>query len=450
MKLGRLIINLGTIVTLTAVLLVYAAVQWIGGAFLEDRYELTVPLAQTGGLFTNQEVTVLGSGVGKVKEQVLTEQGVEIVLDIRGTEVVPRHALVQVLRRSALGEQALNFIPVPPDWSPPDELIVSEVDVADGWEPAERGQRIEPKATKYPTEIPALLDTAVELLEAIDHDDLGIVIHELSEAVGGRAQLLKDLNRKSLDLNTTLVEGIPEFRRLIDSSEIILEELNEHRRSLATTFTHLADVSDLLADKRPQLERLIDTSGDALREGTAFVENTRANQHCLMLDFAELNRFIGQEDNLNDLSRGLEQAHWFYQDGFNIITQYDPFRPGIAWQRINFLMFEHAGGQPYTPHRPTPQTKPGAACESPWGLGINAARQADHQPPDETAPPIDFAPLAEGPSGSESGRVSGGPDTARAPRGEDRGTTPATGGGLAGLVVPIALAGAWLSRRRRS
>lgn len=446
MKVWRLVVNLGTIVTLTAVLVVYAAVQWVGGAFFEDRYELTVPLAKTGGLFTNQEVTVLGYGVGQIKDQTLTNEGVELLLDIKGDRVVPRHAVVQVLRRSALGEQALNFIPVPPDFEAPEEFIVDDIDPAEGWEAAERGQRIDPIATTFPTEIPPLLDTAVDLLNAIDTDELATVIHELSVAVGGRAELLKELNRDSLDLNRTLVEGIPEFRRLLDSSEVILDELNEHRESLAGAFPHLADVSDLLARKRPALERLIDTSSAALREGTAFVENTRANQHCLMIDFAELNRLIAQEENLNDLSRGLRQAHFFYQDGFNVITQYDPFRPGIAWQRINFLIFEHAGGQPYVPHRPTPQTKPGAACESPWGLGVNAVRQADHQPPDETAPPIDFAPLAEGEPGSEGGRVSEG---APAPRGQDRGTTPATGGGLAALVVPLAIAGAWLSRRRR-
>lgn len=446
MKVWRLVVNLGTIVTLAAVLVVYAAVQWVGGAFFEDRYELTVPIAKTGGLFLNQEVTVLGYGVGQIKDQTLTDEGVELLLDIKGDRVVPRHAVVQVLRRSALGEQALNFIPVPPDFDPPEVLIASAIEAAEGWQAAERGQRIDPVATTFPTEIPPLLDKAVDLLNAIDTDELATVIHELSVAVGGRAELLKELNRDSLDLNTTLVEGIPEFRRLLDSSEIILDELNEHRESLAGTFPPLADVSDLLARKRPALERLIDTSSDALREGTAFIENTRANQHCLMLDFTELNRMIAQEENLNDLSRGLRQAHFFYQDGFDVITQFDPFRPGVAWQRINFLIFEHAGGQPYVPHRPTPQTKPGAACESPWGLGVNAVRQPDHQPPDETAPPIDFAPLAEGPSGSDGGTVS---EPAPVPRGEDRGTTPATGGGFAAIVVPLALGAAWLSRRRR-
>ncbi|MBW3562555.1 MAG: hypothetical protein KY437_08670 [Actinobacteria bacterium] len=446
MKVWRLVVNLGTIVTLAAVLVVYAAVQWVGGAFFEDRYELTVPIAKTGGLFLNQEVTVLGYGVGQIKDHTLTDEGVELLLDIKGDRVVPRHAVVQVLRRSALGEQALNFIPVPPDFDPPEVLIASEIETAEGWQAAERGQRIDPVATTFPTEIPPLLDEAVDLLNAIDTDELATVIHELSVAVGGRAELLKELNRDSLDLNTTLVEGIPEFRRLLDSSEIILDELNEHREALAGTFPPLADVSDLLARKRPALERLIDTSSDALREGTAFIENTRANQHCLMLDFTELNRMIAQEENLNDLSRGLRQARFFYQDGFDVITQFDPFRPGVAWQRINFLIFEHAGGQPYAPHRPTPQTKPGAACESPWGLGVNAVRQPDHQPPDETAPPIDFAPLAEGPSGSDGGTVSG---PAPAPRGEDRGTTPATGGGFAAIVVPLALGAAWLSRRRR-
>ena len=91
MKVWRLVVNLGTVVTLTAVLVVYAAVQWVGGAFFEDRYELTVPIAKTGGLFLNQEVTVLGYGVGQIKDQTLTNEGVELLLDIKGDRVMPRH-----------------------------------------------------------------------------------------------------------------------------------------------------------------------------------------------------------------------------------------------------------------------------------------------------------------------------------------------------------------------
>jgi virulence factor Mce-like protein len=454
---GRLFTNLGTIVVLTLALLAYATVQWVGGAFLEDRYELTVPLPRTGGLFVNQEVTVLGHGVGVIKDQRLTDDGVEIVLDIRGDDVVPETAVVQVLRRSAIGEQALNFIPVGPDYRPPEgELVASDIPPAHDWEAAERGATIQPVATSFPTEVPEVLRRAITLFEAVDPGDLDTVVHELAVAFAGREDLLKELSRDTLDLNRTLVSGIPEFQRLIDSSGPLLEELNEHREALAAAFPPLADVSDLLAAKRPTLEEIIDAGTPLLRQGDALIANTRANQHCIFADFAALNRLIAEPENLHDLSRGLRMHRAFYQRGFDVFTQFDPFRPGLAWQRIHLLIFQEAGGQPNVPHRPTPATRPGAACRSPFGVGVDAVRQADHQPADPTAPPIDFAPLVEG--GQAPNSVGGSPvdlagraDDRRGQRGGATagGPLPATGGGVAGLVAPLALAAAWVLGRRR-
>lgn len=441
----RVAINLTLLAIATMALLVYAALQWVGGAVIEDRYRLTVPLAHTGGLFLNQEVTVLGHGVGQIAEIRLTDAGVDVELDIRGGEAVPANAVAQILRRSPIGEQAINLIPVTPTWEPPDgPLIPARIQTAERWEAAERGARVEPKATSFPTEVPQLLRTASRLLNRIDRDDLGVLVHELATAVGGRSQLLKELNRATLDLNTTLVSGIPDFERLIESSGPLLDELNEHRQALAGIFPDFADLSETLAANRPELETIIDRGTVALREGEAFIRSTRADQACLMEDFTALNGRLARPDNLHNMSRLLELATNFYL-GFDVITQYDPYRPNVEWQRINLLMFEPFGGQDYIPDRPTPQTKPGAACVSPWGVGVDAVRQPDHQPPDPTAPPIDFAPLVEG----------GGESPAAAPAGSGSGAggavrpLPATGGGVS-LAAPLALLGAWLGHRARS
>ncbi|HEX2027170.1 MAG TPA: MlaD family protein [Nitriliruptorales bacterium] len=449
-SLGRLSTNLATIVALTLLLVAYAVVQWVGGALFEDRYEITVPLDRTGGLFTGQEVTVLGHGVGIVEQLTLTDRGVEAVLEIRDKEHVPQHTLVHITRRSAVGEQALDLVPVPADWRPPPgDLVPSDVDAVAGWLPAQRDSRVEPKAVVYPTEVPEVLANAVALFESIDERDLGTLVHELASAIGGRAELLKELNRDSLDLNTTLVEGIPQLQRLLDTSGPLLDTLNEHRQALASTFPDLADVSETLAANRPTLERLLDDGPSALREAESLIVDTRANQHCLISDVTQLNAMLSQPENLHDLARGLDTAHWFYQDGFDVITQHDPLRPGVQWQRMNVLLFEAFGGQDYIPDRPTPPTKPGAACSSPWGVGVDAVRQRDHQPPDPTAPSIDFAPLAErgGVTEQSVGSLPGDATTA-GPGGRTERTLPATGGGAA-AVAPLALAVAWALRRRR-
>lgn len=413
----KLLVNLVTIAVLTVALVGFAIANWLGGGVVQRAYTVTVPLAESGGLFPRQETTVLGNGVGTIADIRLTDTGVDVVLSVRGDEVVPEHAVVHILRRSTIGEQTLDFIPVAPDYRPEgEELDPTRIPVADGWTAARKGSVVEPKATVFPIPVPEFLNTTVNLLGEIPTEDLGTTIRELALGVGGRGELLRRLNRASFELNTTLVDGIPEFRRLIDSSEVILDELNDHREALAGMFPPLADVSDLLAEKRPVTERLVTGSGTTLlEEANTLVTNTRANQHCLIDDFTTVNSMIAEPENLRDLSRGLDKANFFFQDGFDIITQYDPFRKNIAWQRINLLLFEEAGGQPYEPHRPTPQTKPGAACESPFGVGVNAVRQPDHQPPDPTAPPIDFAPLVHDGDGSE-GRGS----TQGAPGAEDR------------------------------
>ncbi len=110
------------------------------------------------------------------------------------------------------------------------------------------------------------------------------------------------------------------------------------------------------------------------------------------------------------------------------------------------MIFESQTGTAYGERRPTPATKPGAACESPFGLGVNAVRQDDHQPPDPTSPGIDWAPLVEGAGGD----VSGSDSQRRGAAASRDEPLPATGAGAgAGLIATFLVgAAAWLRSRR--
>lgn len=149
----------------------------------------------------------------------------DILLRIDGDEAVPERAVVQVLRRSPIGEQAIDLIPVAPDWTPGGEtssdrgIIPTRVPVHADWDAAEPGTTIEPVAAILPSSVPALLDSARELLAAVPGEDLATVIRELAAAFGGRVDTLQQLNRDAAELGDTLIGGIPEFERLITRAD---------------------------------------------------------------------------------------------------------------------------------------------------------------------------------------------------------------------------------------
>lgn len=425
---ARISANLVWLVLFTLGVLAGAFLSFASGVLFDDSYNVSIPLPEAGGVLPGQEVTVMGRSVGLVEGVDITQDGVIVTLSIDGDQVVPANGRVQVLRRSPIGEQAVDFRPPGPNWAA-----------------AEPGATIQPDEIKVPAKVPFLLEETRDLFAAVDLDDVTTVVHELALMLDGRADRLKQLNRDSLDLGETLVEGIPEFQRLIDSSEPVLETLRDHRQALAEGFTNAAELTEILIEQRPNVDTLIDTGRRTLVQADALVRNERANISCLVGDVQGLNDMLlgpstatGQptrfyETKLDELEMALVKNQGFFH-GFDIVTQHDP-DTGVIWNRILFTS-DPARGQPYPEKRATPATRPGAACVTEqWGTGVNAVRQADPQPPDPTSPGIDYAPLVE----------ETGPEPVEPPT-DNRPPLPATGGGAAIAALALGL-GAWLRRR---
>lgn len=437
---ARIAANLIWLVIFSAGIVVAAFLTFVTGVLFDDSYLVSVPMPAAGGVLPDQEVTVLGRAVGQVDEVELSRDGVMLTLRINGEDSVPSSARVQVLRRSPIGEQAVDFQPTEASWTA-----------------AEAGTTIEPTEAVVPAEVPFLLEKTVELFEAIEPEDLTTTIHELSIALDGRGPTLKQLGRDTLQLNRTLVEGIPEFDRLIDSSDTVLATLQEHREDLAAAFVNGADLVERLAEEQPTIDRLLTTSTTALGEADALIRAERANLTCLNRDLLSVNQMLlgpstsdGAQaglysSKLDEAEKALEKAHFFFQDGNYIVTQPDP-TTGFLWTRV-LLTGPPEGGRAYPERRATPATTPGAACQSDvFGTGVNAVRQSNPQPPDDTSPGIDYAPLVESRGGSGQDPA---PDPAPARGGiRNDNDLPATGGGLV-FLAPTALGAAWFLRRRQ-
>lgn len=434
---ARIAANIIWLVVFSTGIIAAAFLTFVTGVLFDDSYEIRVPMPEAGGVLPDQEVTVLGRAVGQVHDVELTEEGVLLTLSIDGERSVPSEARVQVLRRSPIGEQAVDFQPLGPDW------------VA-----AEPGSRVVPSEAVVPAAVPFLLEQAAELFAEIEIESVSTVIRELALAVDDRGVTLKQLGRDSLELNRTLVAGIPDFERMITSSETVLTTLRDHREALAEGFVNAADLTVVLAEQRLTTDRLLTTGERFLTEADTLIRSERADLSCLMHDFLSVNdMLLGPSTNtgvnagrysskLDEAENALIRAPFFFHQGYNIIAQHDPLT-GALWTRV-LMVGPPEEGQQYPQKRPTPPTTPGAACVTDaWGTGVNAVRQDDPQPPDETSPGIDYAPLV----------ATQGGERPAAPVREDDGDVsrsvdlPATGGGFA-VLTPLVLGLAFALRRK--
>jgi hypothetical protein len=127
---------------------------------------VAVELPSSGGVLAGQPVTVHGTGVGVVSEVGLTTDGVRITMDIDRDRDVPRHVFVQVLRRSPIGEQAVELTPAPADWEPEadDAFAARDVPRAEGWPALEEGEEFDVRGVSVPASVPEVLRLAQDLI----------------------------------------------------------------------------------------------------------------------------------------------------------------------------------------------------------------------------------------------------------------------------------------------
>ena len=100
------------IITLLGVSYVGARYARLDRVFVDDTYTVVAHFADSGGAFAGAEVSYRGVRIGEVSEMVLTDEGVDIHLDIdKEQDRIPADSLALVGNRSAVGEQYVELQP---------------------------------------------------------------------------------------------------------------------------------------------------------------------------------------------------------------------------------------------------------------------------------------------------------------------------------------------------
>ncbi|MGW0038978.1 MCE family protein [Gordonia sp. NPDC003376] len=223
MKITRFVrIQLTIFAIITVIAMIAMAVYYVRvpAMFGIGRYQVTLDLPSTGGIYENANVSFRGVNVGKVQSVHLTDTGVQADLSIRSSARIPANSQAAIRSVSAVGEQYVEFTPPPGDTST--EML------ADG--------SVVP-TTDVPVEISAVLDQATALLDEVGDTQLRSLIDEAFTAFNGTAE---------------------DLRRLVDSMILFVGDANKN-----------ADVTIELVEQAGPLMATQSTTAGQIRAWTA-------------------------------------------------------------------------------------------------------------------------------------------------------------------------------------
>ncbi|WP_068055792.1 MCE family protein [Nocardia xishanensis] len=252
MKLTRFVrVQLGIFAVLTVIGLTIMAGTYVQlpAMFGIGRYDVTVQLTATGGLYPHANVAYRGTNVGKVQEVLLTPEGVEAKLTIDSDYKIPSDVDAWVRSVSAIGEQYVDLIPAenPKGGNLADGAVI----------PQER--------TKLPQDVGTLLDQTDRLLSSVADTRLRQVIDEAFRAFNGAGpDLQRFIDSASLLVQEAQNSSEP-TKKLIEQIGPLLDTQIRSDAAIRSWTADLATVTDQLRAHDPALTNI-------LREGPAALE----------------------------------------------------------------------------------------------------------------------------------------------------------------------------------
>ena len=260
---GRTKLQIGAFVLIALVGVSYVGARYVGlgRLFGSSGYVVTMQLADSGGVFTNAEVTYRGVAVGRVGQMRLTADGLEVDLDIDpSAPSIPADLEAVVANRSAVGEQYVDLRPRDDDGP---YLAAGSV--------------IPRSATRTPPPVDNLLSNLDAFAKSVPTESLRTVVDELDLAFNGTGPDLQVLLDNTKAFTQAATEHLPQTKALLDSGLVVLDTQAAQGGAIRSFSSDLRALADQLKNSDTDLRRLIGVSPQAAEQVTALLRETGPN-----------------------------------------------------------------------------------------------------------------------------------------------------------------------------
>jgi phospholipid/cholesterol/gamma-HCH transport system substrate-binding protein len=316
---------------------------------IERPYSIKAEFASSLGMQPGNEVAYLGVKYGAVSGVDRIPGGVLVTMKINRDKHIPEGSTAHLFRKSAIGEQYVDFAP-PDDYEGPGGPWIRE------------GERIPMARTTVPLEFSELLRSASRLVSKVDPEAVRTLVHELATGLEGRTDSLRALTEAGDELGATLAEKTEALDRLAENNTRLTRVVTEHRGSLGDSLTDLRQLADSLKNARGDLAALLDRGAPLVTDVADIVARNKADLDC---DLKILERVIDvttTPERLAGLGTVLQQA----PAGFGAIWDArDVEDDGSIWIRVGLVANPNNKAPQYVPPNEVPPGPPIAPCASP-------------------------------------------------------------------------------------
>ncbi|HJR40191.1 MAG TPA: MlaD family protein [Nocardioidaceae bacterium] len=355
------------LITMVGVSYVGARYARLDRLFFDDSYRVVAHFQESGGIFEGAEVTYRGITVGKVGDMVLTEQGVDVLLDIdNDTAPIPADTGALVGNRSAVGEQYVELQP----------------NVDDG--PfLEDGSEIADAETDTPISSTKLLVDLDKMVNSVNKDSLRTVVSEMGKAFNGTGENLGQIIDTSNSFIRTANANFDITEALIQDSNTVLRTQIDSTSSIKSFARDLALLSDTLVTSDSDLRRVINNGSATANQLRTFLEENEVNLGQLINNLVTTGEIV--VEHLDGIEQILVLYPYVVEGGYTVVDKdeqtglYDAHFGMILTQEPHVCKEGYEGTDTRPPQdlRDLPMNED-ARCTEPQSQ--SSARGAQHAP----------------------------------------------------------------------
>ena len=291
------------LITLLGVSYVGARYARLDRLIFDDSYTVVAHFKDSGGIFAGGEVSYRGVRVGQVGKLQLTDEGVDVYLDIdKSYDSIPADTLAVVGNRSAVGEQYVELQP--------------QVDTAPYLSDS---SQIAADDTRTPIATEKVLGDLTTTVESVDKKALRTSVTELGKAFGGTGKDLQQIIDTGNSFIQSANENFDVTKALIKDSNTVLHGQIASASAIRTFARDLSLFSGTLAGSDQSLRAVIDNGSATATQLRTFLEDNQVELGELINNLVTTGDVVVR--HLDGIAQILVIYPYVVEGGFTVVSK---------------------------------------------------------------------------------------------------------------------------------